>query len=50
MYWWFIMKTEKTSAYEYMWIYFYCYPVHVVELLSYYTNHCIYKKFIKFKH
>ena len=26
----------------------YCYTVHVVELLNYYTNHCTYKKFIKF--
>ena len=25
-----------------------CYTVHVVELLNYYTNHCTYKKFIKF--
>jgi len=22
--------------------YFYCYTVHVVELLNYYTNHCTY--------
>jgi len=30
--------------------YFYCYIVHVVELLNYYTDHCTYIKFIKFKH
>jgi len=30
--------------------YFHCYTVHVVELLSYYTNHCTYIKFIKFTH
>ena len=30
--------------------YFYCYTVHVVELLNYYTNHCTYIKFIKFTH
>jgi len=28
--------------------YFYCYTVHVVESLNYYTNHCTYIKFIKF--
>jgi hypothetical protein len=28
--------------------YFYCYTVHVVELLNYHTNHCTYIKFIKF--
>ena len=27
---------------------FHCYTVHVVELLSYYTNHCTFIKFIKF--
>ena len=26
-------------------IFFYCYAVHVVELLNYYTNHCTYIKF-----
>jgi len=26
--------------------YFYCYTVHVVELLNYYTNHCSYINFI----
>jgi len=26
--------------------YFYCYTVHVVELLNYNTNHCTYIKFI----
>jgi len=26
-------------------LYFYCYTVHVVELLNYYTNHCTYIKF-----
>jgi len=30
--------------------YFYCYTVHVVELLNYYTNHCTYIKFLKFTH
>ena len=30
--------------------YFYCYNVHVVELLNYYTNHCTYIKFTKFTH
>jgi len=29
-------------------IFFYCYTVHVVELLNYYTNYCTYIKFIKF--
>jgi len=27
--------------------YFYCYTVHVIELLNYYTNYCT---FIKFTH
>jgi len=31
-------------------IFFYCYTVHVVELLNYYTNHCTYIKFVKFTH
>jgi len=30
--------------------YFRCYTVHIVELLNYYTNYCIYIKFIKFTH
>jgi len=29
-------------------VYFYCYTVHVVELLNYYTNHCTYINFINF--
>ena len=29
----------------YSFFYFYCYTVHVVELLNYYTNHCTYIKF-----
>jgi len=29
-------------------MYFHCHTVHIVELLNYYTNHCIYIKFIKF--
>jgi len=31
-------------------IHFYCYTVHVVELLNYYTNYCTYIKFIRFTH
>jgi len=30
--------------------FFYCYSVHVVELLNYYTNHCTYIKFYTLKH
>ena len=30
----------------YIYINFYCYAVHVVELLNYYTNHCTYIKSI----
>jgi len=29
---------------------FYCYTVHVVELLNFDTNHCTYIEFIKFTH
>jgi len=28
-----------------LFFYFYCYTMHVVELLNYYTNHCTYIKF-----
>ena len=30
-------------------LYFYCYAVHVVELLNYYTNHCTYRVFHDFR-
>ena len=33
------------SEHKYVRWYFYCYTVHVVDLLNYYTNHCTYIKF-----
>jgi len=37
-----------TKYFKISFMHFYCYTVHVVELLNYYTNHCTYIKFIKF--
>jgi len=38
-----LLSVKRNNLY----FYFYCYTVHVVELLNYYTNHCTYIKFIK---
>ena len=45
-----VLATKYAVQFKYNFRYFYCYTVHVVELLNYYTNHCTYKKFIKFTH
>jgi len=45
-----VFGTDKDNIKNMYFFYCYCYTVHVVELLNYYTNHYTYIKCIKFTH